>query len=200
MKNFVLFLVVILYNSFLLNAQDKPAALTRGESASVSENLIKFEIGTPATFGISYEKKLNQNISLHSMLGSWVYGGGGAGAQFVYGVSPYYVIVPQFTLQSRFYHNLSKRAALDKNIKYNAANYIGFSSRFYHLGVFYSNSDSIQKGSAVLDLMLSYGLQRTFFKRVNWDMAIEPGIEFYDGQAEFFIGIKLQLGFVVFSN
>jgi len=68
------------------------------------------------------------------------------------------------------------------------------------LGVFYSNSDSIQKGSAVLDLMLSYGLQRTFFKRVNWDMAIEPGIEFYDGQAEFFIGIKLQLGFVVFSN
>ena len=31
-------------------------------------------------------------------------------------------------------------------------------------------------------------------------MAIEPGIEFYDGQAEFFIGIKLQLGFVVFSN
>ena len=201
MKRFSLALALfLLFGVINVQAQDKPAALIKGQSATVANNLVKIEIGIPSALGISYEKKLAQNISLYSMIGFWVRGGGGVGTQSVYGVSPFYQILPQVTLQPRFYHNLSKRAALDKNIIHNSANYVGMSARFYHLGVFYSNSDRIQSGSGVFDVMLSYGLQRSFFKRLNWDMAIQPGIEFYDGQAEFFIGLNLQLGVVVFSK
>ena len=196
------FLLCALFCISILNlsAQDKPSALIKGESASVSDHLVKLEVGFPNAFGVSYEKKLGQNVSLYSLLGLWAYGGGGIISQANYNVDSYYVITPQITFQPRFYHNLSKRAASDKNIAYNSANYVGISTRLYHTSFAFSNVDELMGGKPVFDLMLSYGFQRSFFKRLNWDMAIQPGIEFYDGQAEFFIGLNLQLGFVVFSR
>jgi len=201
MKKFSITLfAILLFNLFQVKAQDKPDALVKGESASVSENLVKVETLYPNLLGVSYEKKLTNNTSLYSMVGLLGFYGGGSTAQSLYGANPYYILMPQITVQPRFYHNLSKRAASDKNIKFNAANYVGLSARFYDEGVFITNTENHPKGLAVFDLMLSYGFQRTFFKRVNWDMSIQPGIEFYDGQAGFFIGFNLQLGAVIFSN
>ncbi|WMN12205.1 hypothetical protein QYS49_32810 [Marivirga salinae] len=201
MKRYSIILFAIsLISTIDLKAQDKPAALIKGESATVSENLIKFEIGSPNGIGISYEKKLGHHISLYNIIGLRVFGGGGTTSQAIYGVSPWYVLTPQISVQPRFYHNLDKRAAMDKNINYNSANYVGFTARFYHQSFFYSNSDRIGNSPAVLDLMLSYGLQRSFFKRLNFDLAIQPGIEFTSWQPTFFLGLNLQLGFIVFSN
>jgi|GEM_PF-3899764 hypothetical protein len=196
----IIILSLVILCSFKISAQDKPAALIKGESASVAQNLIKVETLYPNLLGVSYEMKIRKDISIYNMIGFLGHYGGGTISQATYGVSSYYVLTPQVTVQPRFYHNLSERAAYDKNTKFNSANYVGISARFYDEGIFFSNVENYPKGPAFFDLMLSYGLQRTFFKRVNWDMAIEPGIEFYDGQAAFFIGLKLQLGFVVFSN
>lgn len=200
MKISVLLLIIICISITDLKAQDKPSALIKGESASVADNLMKVETLFPNLLGLSYEKKISQHISIYSMLGFVYYGKGANTSITIYGSNDYYAITPQITVQPRIYHNLGKRAALDKNIDYNSANYVGFTSRFFHQSFFLTNSDSIPRGPAVLDLMLSYGLQRSFFKRMNFDVAIQPGIEISQGQAKFFIGLNLQLGFIVFSN
>ncbi|MGM0580095.1 MAG: hypothetical protein ACQETL_05415 [Bacteroidota bacterium] len=201
MKRFsILLFALILFNLSQIIAQDKPTALIKGESATVSENLVKVETVFPNLLGLSYEKKISQHISIYSMLGFVYYGKGANTSITIYGSNDYYAITPQITVQPRFYHNLGKRAALDKSTDYNSANYVGFTTRFFHQSFFLSNSDRIPRGPAVLDLMLSYGLQRSFFKRMNFDVAIQPGIEISQGQAKFFIGLNLQLGFIVFSN
>ncbi len=200
MKISALLFAFIWITVITLKAQDKPSALVKGESASVDDNLIKAETFFPNIIGVSYEKKLGQHISLYNMVGLMGYYGGGTFAQAKYGANPYYVLTPQITVQPRFYHNLSKRAASDKNTKYNSANYIGFSARVYHEGLFITNAENIPKGSAIFDLILSYGLQRNFLKRLNFDMAIQPGIQFTFEGAEAFLGVNLQLGFIVFSN
>jgi len=186
--------------SFNLLSQDKPTALIKGESASVSENLIKVELGLPNMVGLSYEKKIKPNVSIYSSFGFLPSIRSGILTQLAYGVNTVWTATPQLTVQPRFYHNLSKRAASDKNIHHNAANYVGLSGRLYHTAVAISNVEESGAGRPVFDLMLSYGFQRSFFKRLNWDMAIQPAIEFYDGQASFFIGFNLQLGFIVFSR
>lgn len=195
-----LLFALIFFYSLQIIAQDKPSALIKGESATVSENLVKVETLFPNLLGVSYEKKFRKNISFYSMIGLLGYYGGGSISQANYGVSSYYVLTPQITVQPRFYHNLSKRAASDKNTNYNSANYVGLSARFYDEGLFITNAEDFPKGPAIFDLMLSYGLQRSFFNRLNFDMAIQPGIEFTSKGAEVFIGINLQLGFIVFSN
>lgn len=200
MRNSFLIFIFICISLINLKAQEKSSALIRGESASVADHLVKVETFFPNLVGVSYEKKLGQNISLYSMFGLLGYYGGGSFAQAKYGANPYYVLVPQITVQPRFYHNLSKRAAFDKNTNYNSANYVGFSARVYHDGLFITNAENIPKGPTVVDIMLSYGLQRSFFKRLNFDMAFQPGIEFTSQGATAFLGINLQLGFVLFSN
>jgi len=185
---------------FNLSAQDKPSALVKGESASVSENLVKVETLFPNLLGVSYEKKIKKDISIYSMVGILGHYGGGSIPQATYGVSSYYVLIPQITVQPRFYHNLSKRAASDKNANFNSANYVGFSARVYDEGLFISNAENFPKGPVTFDLMLSYGLQRNFFNRLNIDMAIQPGVEFSSRGPMAFLGINLQLGFIVFSN
>lgn len=79
------------------NAQEKPAALVRGEAATVNEHLVKLEISVPNTLGISYEKKLEKHISIYSL-----FYGGGLVSQAIYGLSPYDVVMPQLTLQQIF--------------------------------------------------------------------------------------------------
>jgi hypothetical protein len=172
MKFSTLFILFVLSLTFNIQAQEKPDAIKRGESASVSENLVKIETFYPSILGVSYEKKISQNIALYSMLGFFGYGGGGTFSQAIYGASPFYVLLPQLTLQPRFYHNLSKRAAEDKNTNYNSANYVGLTARVYHESYFISNAERFPKGPATLDLMLSYGMQRNFFKRMNFDGSI----------------------------
>jgi len=196
----ILVIAFTCFCTFNLTAQEKPSALVKGEAASVSDNLVKVEIGNPSALGLSFEKKIDQQISIYSSLGFQFYAGGGSTAALRYGADPYYVFTPQLIVEPRFYHNLSKRAAMDKNVSYNAANYVALSSRVYHDSFYFSNSDKIPEGAAVLDVMLSYGLQRSFLKRLNLDMAIQPGIQFSQGQAQFFIGLKLQLGVIVFSK
>lgn len=199
MKISFVLLIIISISVMGVKAQDKPSALVKGESDFLADNLLKVETLFPSLLGLSYEKKISQNISIYSMLG-FVYYGKGATTYITIGSSEYYAITPQITVQPRFYHNLGKRASSDKNISYNSANYVGFSTRFFHQSFFLSNSDRFSRGPAVLDLMLSYGLQRSFFNRMNFDVAIQPGIEISEGQAELFIGLNLQLGFILFSN
>lgn len=200
MKTSILLLLMFCFAVTDVKAQEKPTALVKGESASVEDNLVKVETLFPNLLGLSYEKKISQQISIYSMLGFVYYGKGATTYITLFGPSEYYAITPQITVQARFYHNLKKRAALDRNIAYNSANYVGFATRFFHQSFFLSDSDSLPRGPAVLDLMLSYGLQRSFFKRMNFDVAIQPGIEISQGQATAFIGLNLQLGFIVFSN
>ncbi|WP_375579509.1 hypothetical protein ABWH96_00090 [Marivirga tractuosa] len=201
MKRFSVVLVALfLCNSFQMSAQEKPAALIKGEAATVANNLVKVEALFPNVLAVSYEKKLGQSISLYNAVGLFAYYGGGVFAQVAYGSSPYYIFMPQITVQPRFYHNLSKRAASNRNTNNNSANYVGLSSRFYHENLNFTNTERYPKGSAVLDLMISYGLQRSFFKGVNLDMAFQPGVRITDEGAELLIGVNLQLGFIVFSK
>ena len=195
------FLFILLYFSvFNLKAQEKPSALVKGESATVSDQILKIETLFPNLFGLSYETKLGQHFSLYNMIGLFGYYGGGAFAQALYGANPYYILMPQITIQPRFYYDIGKRAATDKKTTYNSANYVGFSARVYHEKISISNADRIPFDAATLDLLLSSGIQRSFFKRLNADLAIGPGIRFSQGEAEFLIGLNLQLGFVLFSN
>jgi hypothetical protein len=183
-----------------LQAQDKPSALIKGESASVSNHLVKVETLLPLILGVSYERKIQPQISLYSSLGLLGGFGGGAYSRTFYNVENYYVLTPQLKVQPRFYHNIGKRAASDKNIDFNSANYIGLSSSLYHTSVNITNAENYPEGTIIYDLQLSYGWQRSFLKRMNLDLALEPGIEFARGEASFFIGLNLQLGVVVFSR
>ncbi|SMG44152.1 hypothetical protein SAMN05661096_03097 [Marivirga sericea] len=200
MRLSILLSLLLFISGFHLNAQDKPSAIAKGESASVAQNLIKVETLLPSILAISYEKKLEQNISLYSSISLLGGFGGGTYTRTFYYVDNYYVLTPQIKVQPRFYHNIAKRAASDKNVSSNAANYIGLSGSFYHTSYFLTNAENYPKGPGVFDLQLSYGWQRSFFKRMNIDLALEPGIEFTSGQASFFIGLNLQLGFIVFSK
>lgn len=200
MKTSILLLLMFCFAVTDVKAQEKSSALVKGESATVADNLVKLETLFPNLVGLSFEKKISQQISIYSMLGFVYYGKGANTYITLFGPSEYYAITPQITVQPRFYHNIKRRAALDKNIAFNSANYVGFATRFFHQSFFLSNSDRLPRGPAVLDLMLSYGLQRTFFNRMNFDIAIQPGIEISQGQAKAFIGLNFQLGVVVFSN
>lgn len=200
MKTSVHVMIIISISMMGVKAQDKPSVFIKGESDSLADNLVKVETLFPNLLGLSYEKKISQQITIYSMLGLVYYGKGATTYITIFGPSEYYAITPQITVQPRFYYNLDKRAASDKNVDNNSANYVGFAARFFHQSFFLSNSDRFSRGPAVLDLMLSYGLQRSFFNRMNFDLAIQPGIEISQGQADFFVGLNLQLGFVVFSN
>ncbi|WMN07779.1 hypothetical protein QYS48_29855 [Marivirga arenosa] len=200
MNRIIIALAFLVSTQSFIVAQDKPEALEKGEAASVSNNLVKVETLLPSIIGFSYEKKLDQHISLYSSLSLLGGFGGGTYSRTFYYVDNYYILTPQIKVQPRFYHNIAKRAANDKNINSNAANYIGFSGSFYHTSFFMTNAENYPKGSGIFDLQISYGWQRSFFKRMNIDLAFEPGIEFSQGQAEFFTGLNLQLGFIVFSK
>ncbi|WP_340152913.1 hypothetical protein [uncultured Marivirga sp.] len=200
MKKALGIIAILVFTFTQSKSQDKPNSLNKGEQVSVSDHLIKIETGLPSLVGLSYEKKLNQNISLYnsiSLLGAF---GGGSFSRTFYGVDNYYLLTPQIKMQPRLYHNLGMRAIKGKNVNFNAANYLGLSASFYHTSFFLTNAQAFPQGPAVLDVQLAYGIQRIFFKKFNIDLAFEPGLEFTQGEIGAFIGLNLQLGVVVFSN
>ncbi len=143
---------------------------------------------------INYEKRTGKVFTTNYEMGlsySFYLGGGSLiGERYSYELSPV------FSIDNRWYYNLYKRKRKARNVANNAANFLSAK-------VGYRLSPLVSKNlndNPVIVLNPSWGIQRNFGKRINFEVA--PGYLFlFDTTQKQWSGrvnISMKVGYVIF--
>jgi len=110
-----------------------------------------------------HEGKLSEKFTLHSELGynMWLFG-----MHFYDGAQ--FVLVPEFTLQPRFYYNLRKRSEKGKQVANNSGNFVAFETG-YHAGQLIISSVESLYGRGTVSLGPMWGIRRKMGNRFEFE-------------------------------
>jgi len=79
-----------------------------------------------------------------------------------------YSLRPVVTIEPRYYYNLAKRAAKEKNTDNNSGNFVGFAASYEPDFVFNSDDNSV-RGRSVLTLMPHWGIRRQLGRHFDFE-------------------------------
>lgn len=98
----------------------------------------------------------------------------------------------------RHYYNFERRFKKDKNVKHNSGNFIGISSTFVGSDPLIFNTDLVGSNDYYSEAGAIYGIQRTFYDKLN--LSAETGLGFYftDVQnPQFTVLLNITLGWIL---
>ncbi|HUH17786.1 hypothetical protein [Albibacterium sp.] len=105
-----------------------------------------------------------------------------------------FALYPAFTLTPKYYYNINRRVKKDKNIKNNAANYLGLQIR-YMPGWVFSNHKNMNLPDQI-NFIPTYGFRRNFLNNFNYEFKTGFGYGF--GRSEIF-GVDMNVSGPVFD-
>ena len=90
-----------------------------------------------------------------------------------------YALVPEFTLEPRWYYNIEKRSAKGKTIKNNSANFATVSLRYYPDWFVISNTANTHIENQIT-IIPKWGIKRTISNsNFNYELGIGIGKRYY---------------------
>jgi len=150
-----------------LNAQLEKAG-NPFDLINLERHQFKFNLLNP---GFSYEIGIFKNQSISSDLG-------------LFGLATYqegYSLGAVWNTRYRFYHNFSRRIALDKNVSGNSGDYIGAARSIFFSWVRLSTNIEGPDDFNLGFYGLVYGIQRTYPKGFNFNAEVGVGYYLGDG-------------------
>lgn len=168
--------------SFLLTT-----TIAYAQDAAIEKNITGLQIGL-FELDAYHEARIANKTSLRADMALYpaIWGGD------LFGNESSFAIYPAFTLTPKYYYNLDRRVGKEKNIKNNAANYLGLQIR-YLPGWVLSNQDDM-KSSNEIHFIPTYGLRRNFWSKFNYEF--KAGLGYGFGRTEIF-GVDMNVsGFV----
>ena len=173
----VIFLLVILLSAFYVNAQS---------GKLVEDGLFKINALAP---GVSYELGVGSKttLNLEGFLGFALNGGFGRDTDFG--------LFPGLAAEVRQYINFDRRLRKGKNISGNTGNYISFLNQMQFGTPIIGNLE--YASDYYYNIVLAYGLQRTYKKGFYFGLAFGPGIFVNEFDANTGVLIDARLGWVI---
>ncbi|AZB32172.1 MULTISPECIES: hypothetical protein [Chryseobacterium] len=136
---------------------------------NVEKNITGAQIGL---FGLDFynETKIanRTTLRLEASLFPAIWGGD------LYGKTGF-AFYPSFTLQPKYYYNISKRAENGRNTKNNSANYVGLQIRYIPDWFVISNANNVSLSNQV-NVIPTYGFRRNFANNFNYEFRAGLGI------------------------
>lgn len=124
--------------------------------------------------GISYEKNLSESIAIRGSLnyeGKYYI----VNNQLLPDDFSYYIFQPVFSIEPRWYHNKNKRINNDKNVLFNASNFIGMNLSYGASWLNISNKDFYMYDS--FSVSPTYNLRRNI-KNTNLMYELGLGVKY----------------------
>lgn len=151
--------------------------------------------------GISHEKEITENISIR---GSFNYDGKYyiVDNQLLPGAVSYYIFQPEFVIEPRWYHNKANREKNNKNVAFNANNFVGLSFAY---GASWLNASN--KGYYMYDsftISPSYNFRRNIKNtKLIYEMGLGLRYSHYfktntNQNGEYGITANIKLAYVIF--
>ena len=171
----ILTLALICFSS-LANAQD----------ATVEKSIFGIQTNLLGVFA-NNELRLAGQISLRSEIG-YVF------QSFSYSSSlgTDYMLAPIFTLEPRWYYNLSRRLEHSKNIRNNSGNFISLTTSFHPNFLLVTSYDP-KTVNSYMSIIPTWGLRRVTGNHFTYELGagIGGGYRFYSGLDNFYLAINL---------
>jgi len=108
------------------------------------------------------------------------------------------VLYPNLDLDYRYYYNFKRRARKGKNTNHNTANYFGLTNSFTNTNTLFYDIDP--DDAYLITIASVYGLQRTYWKKLNLRFEFGAGYGFSDLQESFVPVVNFSLGWVLWSQ
>lgn len=158
----IFFIIIILFGCNSIKAQ----------TTGVEKSIYSIETGFLGVWA-NNEYRLSNEISLKSELGMI------AGLRGCTDCKTQYALVPEFTIEPRWYYNIENRKTKGKTIKNNSANFATLSFRYYPDWFVISNSPtaSIQNQITIIP---KWGIKGTISNsNFNYELGIGIGKRYY---------------------
>ena len=102
-------------------------------------------------------------------------------------VRPYY----------RCYYNFQRRIRKGKNIGNNTGNYVGINATYFYIKEPLIKTEAIISNDYILIPSVSYGFQRTYWKKLNFGLELGLGYAFQETKNQLWPSLNLNLGWIL---
>ena len=138
----------------------------------------------------TYEKKIDRQLTLNTEVGfDFGFGKG----FFLNNGELWYVMIPNLTLEPRWYYNLLKRYEKGKNISNYSANYIALSTKVNAEQIF---SNAFANATPALRIIPKWGLRRRLGNHFIFETAIGLGLYVDQNEAAPIFGLDVKFGYI----
>ncbi len=176
LKSRILTLLILLFCCFSVKIS--------AQEASVEKSVFGLETGFLGIW-LNNEVRLMDQLSLRTEIGlnAGIFGRSSIKNQ------PGFILTPEITLEPRWYYNLKKRKANQKNISNNSGNYFALKTTYSPDWFAISNSENINPTSH-FSIIPTWGIRRNIGKHFYFETAIGIGYRHYFGNDE--VNLKLK--------
>ncbi|MGY3792350.1 DUF3575 domain-containing protein [uncultured Aquimarina sp.] len=108
------------------------------------------------------------------------------------------VLYPTLDIDYRYYYNFRRRQGKGKNTTRNSANYFGLANSFSNANTVFS--DFNPRDAYFITIAGVYGLQRTYWKKLNLRFEFGAGYGFSDIQETILPVVNFSLGWVLWNQ
>ncbi len=140
------------------------------ENIEIQDNIFRGNIGLQG-IGLSYEKKMDNFISLYSEIGL----GGVFGHSSEFGNR--WAVSPIISSEGRWYFDYKSRQAKGKKVLFNASDFLGLQGGYIFKPIERESFAYINSGYF---LLLNLGMQRTLGRKINFELKFGFGVEYSD--------------------
>ncbi|WP_378181986.1 DUF3575 domain-containing protein [Aquimarina sp. SS2-1] len=176
-------IILLSLNSITISAQDTTPQTTK--------HLLKGNL--LITPGLEYERAITKNTTISLQLGTEL---GGIENEELNETR--FVVYPVLDIDYRYYYNFKRRARKGKNTSNNNANYFGLANTYTHTDTLFDDIDP--DDAYYISIAVVYGLQRTYWKKLNLRFEAGAGYGFSDTQETFVPVLNFTLGWVFWSQ
>ncbi|MFD2909690.1 hypothetical protein ACFSX9_13210 [Flavobacterium ardleyense] len=100
-----------------------------------------------------------------------------------------FLMTPVLTLESRWYYNLEKRNAKNKNIKNNSGNFLALKTSYNPDLFTISNAENVRVINQI-SIIPKWAIKRTYFDHLTFETGVGIGQVFYLGKSSQYLAKK----------
>jgi hypothetical protein len=146
--------------------------IAKSQNASVEKSTSGFQIGVLGTWFYN-EAKLSNKISLRSELGldSGIFG-------IMHSYEVGYILIPDITVEPRYYYNLNKRVTKSKSIAGNSGNFVSLRTSYYPDWFVVTKNENLRPYHHIA-IIPSWGIKRNVGNHFTYEAGLGIGYRYY---------------------
>lgn len=158
--------------------------IAKSQNASVEKSTSGIQIGVLGIW-VYNEAKLSDKISLRSELGL---DAGIFGIMHSYEVG--YILIPDITLEPRYYYNLNKRVTKSKSIAGNSGNFVSLRTSYYPDWFVITKNKNLRPYNHI-SVIPTWGIKRNAGNHFTFETGIGIGYRYYFTKSAGFVENQL---------
>lgn len=146
--------------------------IAKSQNASVEKSTSGFQIGVLGTWFYN-EAKLSNKIALRTELGldSGIFG-------IMHSYEVGYILIPDITVEPRYYYNLNKRLTKSKSITGNSGNFVSLRTSYYPDWFVVTKNENLRPYNHIA-IIPSWGIKRNVGNHFTYEAGLGIGYRYY---------------------